>query len=288
VVAIKVLSPYVAADPKFRGRFDREVNLLRRLEHPNIVPILAFGQADGFHYIVMPYVSSGTLHERLRAGPLLPLEGGRIVEQIASALDFAHQQGVIHRDIKPSNILIDENGKALLTDFGFAHVPWESASLTGSLLIGTPAYMSPEQCRGEDVGEHTQDVFGRAPCPGDRVPRARVELRERHGVVERCRIEAESLERVVEARPGRAFRGVVEVVHGADRSDSRGSAYLMLEAQPATRERRLGRACAYVRVRARRRRSVRSSRGRCRPRRATRVEMWAALWRRFARWSRGR
>ena len=153
VVAIKVLSPYVAADPKFRGRFDREVNLLRRLEHPNIVPILAFGQADGFHYIVMPYVSSGTLHERLRAGPLLPLEGGRIVEQIASALDFAHQQGVIHRDIKPSNILIDENGKALLTDFGFAHVPWESASLTGSLLIGTPAYMSPEQCRGEDVGQ---------------------------------------------------------------------------------------------------------------------------------------
>ena len=153
VVAIKVLSPYVAADPKFRGRFDREVTLLRRLEHPNIVPILAFGQADGFHYIVMPYVSSGTLHERLRAGPLLPLEGGRIVEQITSALDFAHQQGVIHRDIKPSNILLDESGNALLTDFGFAHVPWDSVSLTGSLLIGTPAYMSPEQCRGADVGQ---------------------------------------------------------------------------------------------------------------------------------------
>jgi serine/threonine-protein kinase len=151
-VAIKVLSPYVAADPKFRGRFDREVNLLQRLSHPNIVPILAFGQADGFHYIVMPYLSSGTLHERLRAGPLLPLEGGRIVAQVASALAFAHEQGVVHRDIKPSNILMDADGKALLTDFGFAHVPWESASLTGSLLIGTPAYMSPEQCRGEDVG----------------------------------------------------------------------------------------------------------------------------------------
>ncbi len=151
IVAIKVLSPYVAADPKFRGRFDREVNLLRRLAHPNIVPILAFGQADGYHYIVMPYFSGGTLHDRLRAGPLLPLEGARIVEQISSALDFAHQQGIIHRDVKPSNILLGENGEAKLTDFGFAHVPWESASLTGSLLIGTPAYMSPEQCRGEDV-----------------------------------------------------------------------------------------------------------------------------------------
>ncbi len=151
IVAIKVLSPYIAADPKFRGRFDREVNLLRRLAHPNIVPILAFGHADGFHYIVMPYFAGGTLHDRLRSGPLLPLEGARIVEQISSALNFAHQQGIIHRDVKPSNILLGENGEAKLTDFGFAHVPWESASLTGSMLIGTPAYMSPEQCRGENV-----------------------------------------------------------------------------------------------------------------------------------------
>lgn len=160
-VAIKVLSPYVAADPKFRGRFDREVDLLRRLHHPNIVPILAFGQDRGYHYIVMPYFPGGTLHDRLRSGPLLPLEGARIVEQIASALDFAHQQGIIHRDVKPSNILLGENGEAHLTDFGFAHVPWESASLTGSLLIGTPAYMSPEQCRGEAVGpESDQYSFG--------------------------------------------------------------------------------------------------------------------------------
>jgi len=158
VVAIKVLSPYIAADPKFRGRFDREVELLRRLEHPHIVPILAFGQADGYHYIVMPYLSGGTLHDRLRMGPLLPLEGGRIVDQISSALDFAHQQGIVHRDVKPSNILLDDNGQAMLTDFGFAHVPWESASLTGSLLIGTPAYMSPEQCRGEDVSP-TSDQY---------------------------------------------------------------------------------------------------------------------------------
>jgi tRNA A-37 threonylcarbamoyl transferase component Bud32 len=158
IVAIKVLSPYVAADPKFRGRFDREVNLLRRLAHPNIVPILAFGQADGYHYIVMPYFAGGTLHDRLRAGPLLPLEGARIVEQISSALDFAHQQGIIHRDVKPSNILLGENGEAKLTDFGFAHVPWESASLTGSLLIGTPAYMSPEQVDGKDV-DFRSDLF---------------------------------------------------------------------------------------------------------------------------------
>jgi serine/threonine protein kinase len=117
----------------------------------------------------MPYLSGGTLHDRLRMGPVLPLEGGRIVDQISSALDFAHQQGIVHRDVKPSNILLDENGQAMLTDFGFAHVPWESASLTGSLLIGTPAYMSPEQCRGEDVSPTSdQYSFGVAvsPVPG--------------------------------------------------------------------------------------------------------------------------
>src|SRR4030042_4397056 len=112
LVAIKVLSAYIAVDPKFRGRFDREVELLRRLDHPHIVPILDFGQADGNHCIAMPYLSGGTVHDRLRMGPLLPLEGGRIVEQISSALDFAHQQGIVHRDVKPSNILPADNGRA--------------------------------------------------------------------------------------------------------------------------------------------------------------------------------
>jgi serine/threonine-protein kinase len=149
VVALKVISPHIASDERFKGRFEREVQLLSDLQHPNIVPILAFGEIDGYHYIVMPFMQTGTLHERLRAGPLTPVDGARLIEQISSALNYAHQQGIVHRDIKPSNILLDEQGNALLSDFGFAHLANTSVRLTGSLLIGTPMYMSPEQCRGD-------------------------------------------------------------------------------------------------------------------------------------------
>ncbi len=85
-VAIKVISPYLANEPQFQARFEREIRLLRRLQHPNIIPILDFGEADGLAYIVMPFIATGTLHERLQQGPLDPVQGGRIIDQIASAL----------------------------------------------------------------------------------------------------------------------------------------------------------------------------------------------------------
>jgi serine/threonine protein kinase len=150
-VAIKILSPIVAQDRKFRTRFAREIAILRDLKHPNIVPILDHGQIDGTPYIVMPYAEHGTLHDVLGNGAFGPRRSARIVSGIAAGLSHAHANGIIHRDVKPSNILLDENGDALLSDFGFAHLHDSKSSLTGSLIIGTPAYMSPEQCHGESV-----------------------------------------------------------------------------------------------------------------------------------------
>ena len=157
-VALKILSPSIAHDPTFQARFEREVRLLRQLQHPNIVPVLDYGQAHGLTYIVMPLIGTGTLHERLRQGPLDPVLGGRMVDQIASALSFAHENGVVHRDVKPSNVLLDEQGNAFLSDFSFARSRDASQNLTGSSLVGTPAYMSPEQCRGEPI-DHRSDQY---------------------------------------------------------------------------------------------------------------------------------
>jgi hypothetical protein len=150
-VAVKILSPYIAHEERFQARFEREIKLLRQLQHPNIIPILDFGEADGLAFIVMPYIANGTLLDRLNQGPLDPRQGGQIVDQLASALMLAHQSGVIHRDVKPSNVLMDDNGNALLSDFSFARSQDASQNLTGSALIGTPSYMSPEQCRGNAI-----------------------------------------------------------------------------------------------------------------------------------------
>ncbi len=150
-VAVKVLSPHLAQTPQFRARFAREIRVLRALSHPNIVPILDFGEDEGLAFIVMPFFSNGTLQERMQQGPLTRREGARLMDQLSAALDHAHQMGIVHRDVKPSNVLLDAEGNARLSDFGFAQVQDASLTLTGSALIGTPAYMSPEQCKGDPV-----------------------------------------------------------------------------------------------------------------------------------------
>jgi serine/threonine protein kinase len=176
-VALKILSPYIAHEQHFRARFEREVKLLRQLSHPNIVPILDFGEAEGLAYIVMPFIGTGTLQDRLQSGPLDVRAGAKVTSQIAAALTLAHSIGVVHRDVKPSNVLLDSDGNALLSDFSFAHSQNASQNLTGSALIGTPAYMSPEQCRGEAVDARSdqysfaimlyQLCTGKLPFEGD-------------------------------------------------------------------------------------------------------------------------
>ncbi len=150
-VAVKVMSPVMAQDSQFTKRFKREAEVVMRLKHPHIVPVVDYGQDAGYAFLVMPLLEIGSLADKLREGPLTPSEGGIFVDQLAGALQFAHEQGVIHRDVKPSNVLLDVKGNALLADFGLARIHDASVSLTGSALLGTPAYMSPEQARGEKV-----------------------------------------------------------------------------------------------------------------------------------------
>lgn len=146
-VAVKILSP-AAMDERVRVRFQREAKLLFDLNHPNIVQVLDYGLFDEIPFLVLPYFDHGTLKDRLEKGPLSLKEGARIIGQLASALQYAHDEGIIHRDVKPSNVLFDKDGNAMLSDFGFAHLISGSVSLTGSALVGTPSYMSPEQIQG--------------------------------------------------------------------------------------------------------------------------------------------
>ncbi|NIS82263.1 MAG: protein kinase [Anaerolineales bacterium] len=151
-VAVKVLSPTISSDRRFLKRFRREAQLVKQhLTHPNIVPVIDYGQANGYVYLVMPFIHGETLQDRLEKGDVVTEECKKWIDRIASALAFAHDKGIIHRDIKPSNVLITGNGEVLLTDFGLARHIEGSDTLTGSLLMGTPAYISPEQGRGEKL-----------------------------------------------------------------------------------------------------------------------------------------
>ena len=150
-VAVKVLSSQAADEASFARRFRREARVLMELKHPHIVPVTDFGEVDDVAYLVMPYLRVGSLAQRLAQGQMNAVEGGRVFGEIASALEYAHQKGVVHRDVKPSNVLMTEEGRALLSDFGLAQIHDASVSLTGSMMLGTPAYVSPEMVRGEPV-----------------------------------------------------------------------------------------------------------------------------------------
>jgi len=148
-VALKILPQHFASDPQFTGRFQQEAKVLAKLQHPHILPIFDFGQANGYTYIVMPLVESGTLTDLLESGPLSLKQIRALIWQIGEALDYAHARGLIHRDVKPSNVLVDGRGNSMLTDFGLAKIVEGSAKFTETGgLLGTPAYMSPEQGRG--------------------------------------------------------------------------------------------------------------------------------------------
>ncbi|MBI3169567.1 MAG: serine/threonine protein kinase [Chloroflexi bacterium] len=158
-VALKVLPRHYANDPQFINRFRQEAKVLARLQHPHILPVFDFGDVDGYTFIVMPYVEGGTLVGIMKGEPLPLAQIRRVISQVGDALDYAHVRGLIHRDVKPSNILIDERGNCLLMDFGLAKIVEDSIHITTSgVVMGTPAYMSPEQGLGEKLDART-DIY---------------------------------------------------------------------------------------------------------------------------------
>jgi DNA-binding beta-propeller fold protein YncE len=158
-VALKVLSANVASDPDALDRFKREVDIIAELEHPYILPVYDFGQVDDNPYIVMRYMGGGSLYHRLRDQSLPQAELLRVLRQVAEALDYAHARDVIHRDLKPGNVLLDESGNACLADFGLAKTMAGSRDLTATgSILGTPAYMSPEQARGDKLDARS-DIY---------------------------------------------------------------------------------------------------------------------------------
>jgi len=142
-VAVKVVHLSQEEDV---ARFRREAELLGPLAHEHILPVFDYGVQGSWHYLVMPYVSYGTLSQRLHTrGPLSPQEAGLLLEQIASALQYAHDRGILHRDIKPSNILLRDETFAYVADFGIAKALAEERELTQTgMVMGTPEYMAPE------------------------------------------------------------------------------------------------------------------------------------------------
>ena len=160
-VAVKVLPPHPGQDSQFVERFKLEARTIARLQHPHILPLYDYGDENDILYLVMAYAEGGSLSDRIRREPMKLPEIQRVFEQMAEALDYAHRQNVIHRDIKPDNILIDREGYALLADFGIVKLMEDvgPATLTATGgLVGTPAYMSPEQAQGLPVDRRT-DIY---------------------------------------------------------------------------------------------------------------------------------
>ena len=162
VVALKVMNGGGGDRDSHVARFKIEAHATANLSHPNIVPIHAIGEHDGCHYFSMPLVDGTTLAARLKNGPLSSSDAAMLTLKLGRAVHHAHQHGVLHRDLKPTNVLLDRSGEPLLTDFGLAKILERDVALTVTdVIMGTPAYMSPEQARGDPRAITTaSDVYG--------------------------------------------------------------------------------------------------------------------------------
>jgi len=165
LVALKILHPELLINHDFLRRFRQEARIAAQLDHPNLVPVYEFGESKGRYYIVMGYMAGGSLKELLkREGRLEPERAREVLGQISAGLTYAHRRGIIHRDLKPGNILFDGEGRARVSDMGFARLLGgeSSLSMTGTGgIVGTPAYMAPEIWRGKGAGA-AADVYSAA------------------------------------------------------------------------------------------------------------------------------
>lgn len=157
-VAVKVLPREFLHDPQFLARFQREIKTIAQLEHPAIVPVYDVGEDDGQPYFVMRNMTGGSLSDWLQQGAFSVQDTARIVERLAKALAYAHKKGIVHRDLKPGNVLFDSAGEAFISDFGVAKLAESASSMTGSGIVGTPAYMSPEQAQSGQI-DGRSDVY---------------------------------------------------------------------------------------------------------------------------------
>jgi serine/threonine protein kinase len=158
-VAIKVLHPALKEAEGFLERFEREAMMVAKLEHPNIVPIYDYDQHLGNPYLVMRFIDGETLKSYLMKGPISMPRIVQIVTCVGSVLAYAHEQDILHRDIKPSNIMLTEDGKVFVTDFGLARmVQIGESTLSLDMMVGTPQYISPEQAKGEKLDAGT-DIY---------------------------------------------------------------------------------------------------------------------------------
>ncbi|HEU4681419.1 MAG TPA: serine/threonine-protein kinase [Gemmatimonadales bacterium] len=151
-VAIKVLPPDMTRDAQLVTRFQQEAKTAAKLDHPNIIPIYRVESEAGLVYIVMKYVSGQSLEDLLAKGPLPITRVRQVLREAALALGHAHRRRIVHRDVKPANIMLDDEGRVILTDFGISKAVQDTGQLTGTgKIIGTPHYMAPEQARGQAV-----------------------------------------------------------------------------------------------------------------------------------------
>jgi len=181
-IAIKIIESKLASNPEFLRRFEREAHTVAALDHPHILKVFDFGRQGDLLYLVMEIKNGGSLAALIRDGNLALPHAITLIDQIASALDYAHRQGIIHRDLKPQNVLLDASGNAVLTDFGIAKaIQGDSTVLTQSgIAMGTPAYMPPEQWYGRNLDARSdlyafgimvyEMLSGRVPFTADTPP----------------------------------------------------------------------------------------------------------------------
>jgi serine/threonine-protein kinase len=179
-VALKLLKEELSENETFVRRFLREARVAAEVEHNHLVRVFEGGEADGRHYLAVEYVSGGTLRRRLDAdGPLTVGEMARLARQVGTALDALHEAGLVHRDVKPENVMLDEEGRGLLADYGLAKGPAYTVLTRPGQVMGTPAYMAPELVNGSEATPATdlyalgcvlfESLAGRPPFTGSNV-----------------------------------------------------------------------------------------------------------------------